>query len=180
MAPLPPPDPELELPPIHLRLHPITDPGVVHFLETLGPKCGELLASHCRAIIAALYNVPRGTNLASSSESSTSHPEAFPTIHSVTILIRPMDGVAYTTAGILDPAAKEVHCSAAYFGHSNLHEISGVLIHELVHVWQRNGEGTVPGGFIEGLADYVRLKAGLGAKHWRKSKPERDQPWDAG
>ena len=36
---------------------------------------------------------------------------------------------------------------------------------------------TCPGGLIEGIADWVRLRAGLGAKHW---KQEADGKWDAG
>lgn len=178
MAPLPPPDPELDLPLIHLRFHPLTEPGAIHFLETFGPKCGEILPAHCRTIIAALYN-DASTKSKSPNSNSTSEG-AFPTIHSITIFVRRMDGVAYTTSGMIDPAAKEIHCSAAYFGQSAFSEISGVLIHELVHVWQRDGLGSAPGGFIEGLADYVRLKAGLGAKHWRRSRPGQDQSWDAG
>ena len=35
----------------------------------------------------------------------------------------------------------------------------------------------MPGGLIEGIADWVRLRAGLGAKHWRQ---EADGNWDAG
>lgn len=44
-------------------------------------------------------------------------------------------------------------------------EIEGVLCHEMVHVVQEDGEGTAPGWWIEGLADWVRLEGGLGAKH---------------
>ena len=37
--------------------------------------------------------------------------------------------------------------------------------------------GTAPGGLIEGVADFVRLKAGLSPPHWRK---EGGGDWDAG
>jgi len=44
-------------------------------------------------------------------------------------------------------------------------EIHGVLLHELVHCVQHDApesrEGS-KGGLIEGLADYIRLKSGLG------------------
>jgi len=168
-APLPPADPDLKLPPIHLRILPVTEPGAIHFLRIFGPECAKVLTAHCREIIAALYPLVE----------PLSDP-SFPTIHSIAIYIQPMDGVAYTKSGILDEHAKEIHCSAQYFGRSSFEEISGVLIHELVHVWQRDGVGSAPGGFIEGLADYVRWKAGLGAAHWKKSRPEKDQTWDAG
>ena len=167
--PLPTPNPALPLPPIHLRIHPISHPGAIHFLQLFGPQAAETLESHCRVIIAALYPTT----------SPLSDP-SFPTIHSITIFIRPMDGVAYTQSSMIDSDAKEIHFSADYIKNSSPTEISGVLIHELVHVWQRNGKDSAPGGFIEGVADYVRLKSGLGAAHWHKSKPEKDQKWDAG
>lgn len=167
--PLPAPDSSLSLPPIHLRIHPISHPGAIHFLQVFGPQCSETLESHCRVIIAALYPTT----------SPLSDP-SFPTIHSITIYIRPMDGVAYTTSSMVDPHAKEIHFSADYIEQCSPLEISGVLIHELVHVWQRNGRDSAPGGFIEGVADYVRWKSGLGAEHWRKEKPQKDQSWDAG
>jgi Peptidase of plants and bacteria len=39
------------------------------------------------------------------------------------------------------------------------------------------GRGTAPGGLIEGIADYVRLRAGFAPPHW---KPGRGQRWDEG
>lgn len=57
-------------------------------------------------------------------------------------------------------------------------EIEGVLVHELVHCFQHNGRGACPGGLVEGIADWVRLGAGLGAPHWRRGAvPDR---WDQG
>ncbi|KDQ07294.1 hypothetical protein BOTBODRAFT_38911 [Botryobasidium botryosum FD-172 SS1] len=169
MAPLPTPDPDLPLPPIHLRVHPLTHKGAVHFLRVFGPQSANIIASHCRTIIAALYPT-----------TSPRNDPSFPKIQSITIYVRPMDRIAYTTDGMIDPEAKETHLSANYIERCDFTEISGVLIHELVHVWQRNGLGSAPGGFIEGVADFVRLKSHLGARHWHKSKPGKDQKWDAG
>jgi len=56
-------------------------------------------------------------------------------------------------------------------------EILGVLVHEVVHCYQYNAKGTCPGGLIEGIADYVRLHAGLAPPHWRRNGGDR---WDAG
>jgi hypothetical protein len=39
------------------------------------------------------------------------------------------------------------------------------------------GFGTAPGGLTEGVADYVRLRAGLVPPHWRRGKGKR---WDEG
>ncbi|XP_021803219.1 uncharacterized protein LOC110747335, partial [Prunus avium] len=57
-------------------------------------------------------------------------------------------------------------------------EISGVLYHESTHVWQWNGNGQAPGGLIEGIADYVRLKAGFVPSHW--VQPGQGNRWDQG
>lgn len=161
MAPIPP-DAE-EFPPIHLRVHPLTHRGSSYFLSTF-TDAGNTLLALCTDIMEILYPTRKNA----------------PDIHSITIYIRPMEGVAYTTGNMIDPLAKEIHFSADYILDKSFEELSGVLIHELVHVWQRNGKGTAPGGFVEGLADYVRLTAGLGAAHWKKAKPGENQKWDAG
>ncbi|XXG54653.1 hypothetical protein AAC387_Pa03g2474 [Persea americana] len=96
-------------------------------------------------------------------------------VDKVTTIIETMDGVAYTSNN-------EIHVSAGYIaGYSGdvRMEITGVLYHEMVHVWQWNGNGqAVPGGLIEGIADYVRLKAGYAPSHW--VKPGQGDRWDQG
>ena len=52
-----------------------------------------------------------------------------------------------------------------------------MICHELVHCFQYSASGTCPGGLIEGIADWVRLRAVLAAKHW---KQEADGKWDGG
>lgn len=51
------------------------------------------------------------------------------------------------------------------------------MVHELVHVWQQSSLHNIPGGLIEGIADYVRLLHGLAPPHWQK---ERSRDWLAG
>lgn len=46
-----------------------------------------------------------------------------------------------------------------------------------MHCFQWNAEGSAPGGLIEGIADWVRLNAGLAAGHWKR---EARGEWDAG
>lgn len=91
-----------------------------------------------------------------------------------------MPGVAYTTGTELGDAHKEIHFSLDYvaqIGARAHDEIVGVILHEMVHVWQwAVGEG-VPGGLVEGVADWVRLRAGLTPPHWRRVRSEQ---WDAG
>ena len=107
-----------------------------------------------------------------------------PNTRSVTLIVRPMDGVAYTTGIDLDPEQhKEIHFSSEYIASISpsrrSHEIEGVIVHELVHCYQHNGHGHAPGGLIEGVADWVRLGAGLAPPHWRRGEEVKGK-WDAG
>ncbi|KAL1608063.1 hypothetical protein SLS60_003002 [Paraconiothyrium brasiliense] len=91
------------------------------------------------------------------------------------------NGVAYTTGRDIDEDHKEIHLSTDYINHvpdsRQKEEIQGVIVHEMVHCWQHNALGTAPGGLIEGIADWVRLKAGFAPPHWKRNA---DGDWDAG
>ena len=54
----------------------------------------------------------------------------------------------------------------------------GVIYHEMTHTWQWNGNGQANSGLIEGIADFVRLKANLPASGW--VQPGGGDQWDAG
>ena len=99
-----------------------------------------------------------------------------------------MDGVAHTIE--VEKGHKKISFSASYFDHIYTtspeqskdwllrKEIMGVTIHELVHVFQFNGKnGNADAGLIEGIADYVRLKAKLSPAHW---SPSPAQKWNQG
>lgn len=104
-----------------------------------------------------------------------------PPTRSVTLILRSMQGVAYTTGSDLDSDHKEIHVSLDYINHvpdaRKKEEIQGVIVHEMVHCWQQNALGTAPGGLIEGIADWVRLKSGFAPPHWKRTA---DSKWDAG
>lgn len=97
-------------------------------------------------------------------------------LHQVNLYIDDKDGmpVAYTSND-------EIHVSARYlagYGGDLKGEYTGVVYHEMTHVWQWNGNGQAPGGLIEGIADFVRLKAGYIPSHW--VKPGQGTKWDQG
>ena len=122
-------------------------------------------------VLGILY-VPSATN------------DHIPPVRSVTLVLEDMGGVAYTKGMDLDNDHKEIHLCLSYVSgipreddEKLRREIIGVLVHEMVHCWQWNGRGACPGGLIEGIADFVRLRAGLAAAHWKESKGEK---WDAG
>ena len=76
-------------------------------------------------------------------------------VRSVTIVLKNMDGVAFTKGNELDDDHKEIHISTTYIEKCQnraREEMLGVLVHEMVHCFQYNGKGTCPGGLIEGIA----------------------------
>ncbi|KAH8119975.1 hypothetical protein DFH11DRAFT_21280 [Phellopilus nigrolimitatus] len=90
-----------------------------------------------------------------------------------------MDGVAYTKGSELDDDHKEIHLSMQHIENSKQRakdETLGVIVHEMVHCFQYNAKGSCPGGLIEGIADYVRLKAGFSPPHWKRGGSR----WDEG
>uniref|UniRef100_A0ACD5TJB5 Uncharacterized protein n=1 Tax=Avena sativa TaxID=4498 RepID=A0ACD5TJB5_AVESA len=95
-------------------------------------------------------------------------------VSAVTLVVEDIDGVAFTSANGIHLSAQYV---AGYTGDVKT-EVTGVLYHEATHVWQWDGQGNANGGLIEGIADYVRLKAGLAPGHW--VKPGQGDRWDQG
>jgi len=187
---------QLLCPSARLRIHleDLTNPATGRFTSII--PISTLLDEAILNVQHHLFTPPRESN----EEASTSRPPQKPIkpkpewkpqeVRSVSLVLRPMDGVAYTTGTNLDPAHKEIHLNLGYLDakrdSSNadfLHEVRGVVTHEMVHVFQHNANGTCPGGLIEGMADYVRMKSGLGAKHWTKwpaSERTRGKKWDEG
>ncbi|KAJ3056466.1 hypothetical protein HK097_006785 [Rhizophlyctis rosea] len=137
-------------------------------------------------------------------QSLYAQPEQTPShISFVRLVIEDMPGVAYCCDADPDPSnpaekgrGKQIHLSTQHIrntagsragkGGPNEdlswlpklhHEITGVITHESVHAWQHNGNGTCNGGLIEGIADYIRLRANLAPPHWQRA---RGGNWDDG
>ncbi|KAI2475449.1 BSP-domain-containing protein [Pyrenophora tritici-repentis] len=150
--PITPPRPPL----LRLRLDDLSTPGTTTFLRLV--HATHALTHALNTVLTHLY-----TSLPTSS---------IPATRSVTLVLRAMDGVAYTTGLSLDDDHKEIHFNTTYIEGiaptRQKEEIMGVLVHEMVHCWQRDACGTAPGGLIEGVADWVRLKAGLAPPHWKR------------
>lgn len=150
---------------LRLELRDLSDEGTRAFLRLLHASIA--LENAVDAVLRHLY-----TGLKS---------HCIPPTRSVTLVLRSMQGVAYTTGSDLDDDHKEIHLSTDYINHipdtRKKEEIQGVIVHEMVHCWQHNALGTAPGGLIEGIADWVRLKAGYAPPHWKRSA---DSDWDAG
>ncbi|KAI6678086.1 hypothetical protein NL676_038882 [Syzygium grande] len=69
-----------------------------------------------------------------------------------------MDRVAYMSND-------EVHMSATYLGGflaDVTGEFTGLMYHEMAHVWRWNGDWQALGGLIEGITNFLRLKSGIG------------------
>ncbi|KAK0310829.1 suppressor of tub2 mutation [Friedmanniomyces endolithicus] len=153
---------KFKTPKIRLHLDDISHDGSSIFLSNV--KGNEDLEQQVQNVLNLLYD----------------HDTPQPPTRSVTLVLRAFPGVAYTTGIELDNDHKEIHINLDYIVNQKSeprHEILGVICHELVHCFQWAAEGTCNGGLIEGVADYVRLNAGLAAKHWRQ---EAGGKWDGG
>lgn len=191
-----------KIPQPKLRLHVETlrHPATTPFL-TLIPDIASTLDAALHNIVKYLYSSPIHAQSETPSAQMIKRPSFTPSIpptRSVTLHLRDIDGVAYTTGTELDDDHKEIHLSLPYVQHCTkgddpAKELVGVLTHELVHCYQHtsppesaNDKDTKiphpPGGLIEGIADFVRLKAGLEPPHWKRpqSAGERAETWDAG
>ncbi|XP_058738854.1 uncharacterized protein LOC131610818 [Vicia villosa] len=95
-------------------------------------------------------------------------------VQKVSLFVDDIDGIAFTYI-----STSEIHVSARYLNTiTTIDELTGVLYHEMTHVWQWNGNGQANGGLIEGIADYVRLKANFAPSHWVKDG--QGDKWDHG
>lgn len=160
--------PAFPLPKLRLEIRDLNHEGAQTFLKAV--IASKALSASVQSVLSLLYQSP---------DSPTT---TVPPTRSVTLILRSMPGVAYTTGSDLDGDHKEIHFSLDYI-HSSISpsrktaEIMGVLTHEMVHCYQYNAFGTCPGGLIEGIADWVRLNADLSPPHWKK---EATGKWDAG
>jgi len=160
--------PTFSLPTLRFEIRDLNHPGSTIFLTSVVTTTA--LSTAVLKVLSLLYQSP---------DSPTT---TVPPTRSVTLILRSMPGVAYTTGTELDSDHKEIHFSLDYIRNSiaterRTSEILGVLTHELVHCYQYNAFGTCPGGLIEGIADWVRLNADLSPPHWKK---EASGKWDAG
>lgn len=154
-------------PKLRLEIRDLNHSGTNDFLTSV--NASEALQKAAQSVLTLLYQSPSTPNT------------TVPPTRSVTLVLRSMPGVAYTTGSDLDEDHKEIHFSLEYIsGISSTrkgHEILGVLTHEMVHCYQYNAFGSCPGGLIEGIADWVRLNAGLGPPHWTRDAKGN---WDGG
>ncbi|PWA47068.1 hypothetical protein CTI12_AA502690 [Artemisia annua] len=136
-----------------------TTPGGARFNNDIGARYTTQILSSATRFISSTFQQNTGNRK---------------NVARVSVFIDNMDGVAYASNN-------EIHVSAKYiqgYGGDVKREITGVLYHEMTHIWQWNGNGQAPGGLIEGIADYVRLKAGYAPSHW--VKPGAGNKWDQG
>lgn len=88
-------------------------------------------------------------------------------VQSISMLVKPFDGVASHTGDEIQVSADYIN---GFSGGDIKTEITGIIYHELTHVWQWDGTPgpRAPQDLLEGIADYVRLKANLPGSYWAK------------
>jgi hypothetical protein len=159
---------DFPLPKLRLEIQDLLHAGTSDFIRS--QPADTALKTAVQTVVRTLYSSP--------SDPFTNCPDT----RSISLILRDMDTLAYTTGWALDDSHKEIHFSLRYIAGVDKgrkgHEILGVLTHEVVHCYQHNAHGTCPGGLIEGIADFVRLKADLGPPHWKKEW--EGKKWDSG
>ncbi|KAG2353582.1 peptidase of plants and bacteria-domain-containing protein [Suillus spraguei] len=139
-----PPQSTWIIPNFVLRVEDLSHPGASIFFDCVKPK--EALKLAVEASYTWLYT-----------------PLTAPThVKTITLVLRPFDGVAYTFG---THETKEINFSLDWIKSSEARAQDEILGH------------TCPGGLIEGIADFVRLHAGFAPPHWR---PRAAEKWDAG
>jgi len=160
----PPPKPPLPpgewpIPTFRIRVDDVGHPGAQLFFEHLKPY--EALKEAVLTVFKWLFTL-----------------ETVPkNVETVLLVLRVMPGVAHTTGA---EVYKEIHFNLDHIVNSSSRakdEIMGVLVHEMVHCYQYNGQGKAPGGLTEGVADWVRLRGGYTPPHWTERGGDK---WDAG
>ncbi|KAE8143209.1 peptidase of plants and bacteria-domain-containing protein [Aspergillus pseudotamarii] len=184
-------------PKLRLQINDLRHSGSNAFL-LLVPDIASTIDKALADIIDHLYTPPHPQDeshaVTTAKTPTPTFTPSIPPTRSVTFFLRDIGGVAYTTGMELDDDHKEIHLSLQYILTAMKlpdprAEIVGVLTHELVHCYQhtapRQDNASVPrppGGLIEGIADFVRLKAGFVPPHWKRpaSAQERAEKWDQG
>lgn len=115
-------------PKLRIHFNEIGHPGSAAVLSLV--DVARLLDNALKNVLRHLYQPYKGSKV--------------PPTRSVTLILRPMDGVAYTTGLDLDDEHKEIHFALEHIQRSlgdNVRardEIIGVVTHEMVHAWQYN------------------------------------------
>lgn len=137
-----------------IQKHKFKTPKVRIHLNDLGHEGSSIFLSNIKGNEDIETQIQNVLNLLYTSD------DVKPGTRSVTLVLRPMDGVAYTSGIDLDEDHKEIHFNLDYITGikgEQRHEMLGVICHELVHCFQWNAHGTCPGGLVEGVADWVSL-----------------------
>ncbi|KAL6642895.1 hypothetical protein ACP70R_021076 [Stipagrostis hirtigluma subsp. patula] len=135
-------------------------PGGQRFDQAVGVDHAKQVLADASAFIWSAFNQPS--------------PADRRPVDAVALVVEDVGGVAFTSNDTIHLSAQHV---AGYSGDVRA-EVAGVLYHETTHVWQWNGRGQANGGLVEGIADFVRLKAGYAS--WRWVQPGQGDRWDHG
>ena len=119
---------KFKVPKLRLEMRDLEHPAATFFLESCVASIA--LASAVKEVVKALYTDKK-------------YHTQVPGTRSVTLILRSMDGVAYTCGSDLDSDHKEIHVNLEYVAsiapNRRKDELLGVLTHEVVHCYQYDG-----------------------------------------
>ncbi|KIY50648.1 plant basic secretory protein, partial [Fistulina hepatica ATCC 64428] len=156
----PEPEPTWPYPRFDLRVEDISHPGAILFFRNI-----DDIESAMREAVTASFKF-------------LYTPETTPAnVKTIQLVLRAFPGIAYTHG---TSTFKEIHLSLEHIESSSARardEIMGTLVHEMAHCYQNDARGACPDGLIEGIADYVRLRARYVPPHWKRVPGDT---WDSG
>ncbi|TVT97901.1 hypothetical protein EJB05_56827, partial [Eragrostis curvula] len=136
-------------------------PGGQRFDQAVGLDYAKQVLSDASTFIWTRFNQP--------------DPADRKPVDAVTLLVEDIGGVAFASGNVIHLSAQRV---GTYAGDVRT-EVTGVLYHEATHVWQWGLQDyAAHTGVFEGIADFVRLKAGYAPWHW--VQPGQGDRWDQG
>lgn len=121
-------------------------------MSTLFDSCTMLPSQSSNGYMQSQIRHQRSKWLQASQGNTDLHNAALYSVETILLVLRPMDGVAYTTGS---ETAKEIHFACQHIVNCAdrcADEIRGVMVHEVVHCYQYNHQGACPSGLIEGIA----------------------------
>ncbi|MCJ1463557.1 hypothetical protein MMC07_002165 [Pseudocyphellaria aurata] len=164
--------------------HPHPKPGLPNIGLSLSVPNLDLLATsiffkNCNPSTALSSAVDTVFAILYKATQTTSHFP--PPTRFVTLIVHYSQERSYTTGSALDHH-KQIHLSMAEiitFERPERHreEIQGILVHQMVQCLQWTANGTAPTLLCRGIADFVRLKAGLSSPRWKKEPGELERKW---
>ncbi|KAM5342878.1 hypothetical protein ACJ41O_013844 [Fusarium nematophilum] len=154
---------DLQLPELRFEIRDLNHCGTQHFLNMF--NVADCMTTAAKNVLQLLYV-----------------PPSLPPTRSITLVLTDMPEIARLLEGELGPDHRVIELSISYIGMlfqgaTVTKAFAGLITHHMVHCVAYSWSSQISAGFIEGIADWVRIRAGLASEFWRE---DADGGWDDG